>query len=41
MKVKVSEAKGQVLDYLVAQAMGKKIYRRFVREMDDCKLRRV
>jgi len=27
MKVKVSEAKGQVLDYLVAQAMGMKIYR--------------
>ena len=27
MKVKVSEAKGRVLDYLVAQAMGMKIYR--------------
>jgi hypothetical protein len=27
MKVKISEAKGQVLDYLVAQAMGMKIYR--------------
>jgi hypothetical protein len=27
MKVRVSEAEGQVLDYLVAQAMGKKIYR--------------
>ena len=27
MNVKVSEAKGQVLDYLVAQAMGKTIYR--------------
>ena len=27
MKVKVSEAKGQVLDYLVAQAAGMKIYR--------------
>jgi hypothetical protein len=26
MKVKVSEAKGRVLDYLVAQAMGMKIY---------------
>jgi hypothetical protein len=27
MKVKASEAKGRVLDYLVAQAMGMKIYR--------------
>jgi hypothetical protein len=27
MKVKISEAKGQVLDYLVANAMGMKIYR--------------
>jgi hypothetical protein len=27
MKVKVSEAKGQVLDYLVAKAIGKTIYR--------------
>jgi len=27
MKVKVSEAKGQVLDFLVAQAAGMKIYR--------------
>jgi hypothetical protein len=27
MKVKVSEAKGRVLDYLVAQAAGMKIYR--------------
>ena len=27
MKVKVSEAKGRVLDYLVAQAMGRTIYR--------------
>ena len=27
MKVKVSEAKGRVLDYLAAQAMGRTIYR--------------
>jgi hypothetical protein len=35
MKVKASEAKGRVLDYLVAQAMGMKIYGSYNRLLVD------